>query len=370
MPMTSEYRYIGTTSSSELEDMAIGLLGELTDEGIFAVGGQLAIVVNGESVVNVGVGKAACSADMTAEALHNVYCIVKPMAYLLLGYALESGGWGPDDPLEEIVDLPAWVPEGLTYRVLAAHEADLAEPSAFIWRSTPADQRQELLSRMSGNLGAGYSEITGGLVVEHIIEELSGQPPSQYCNDELLEPLGLSDEILIDPDLAMAARSRIRVPVIGLPVDPLPMLTEFMPSRIREARLAMGAYATMGGVARLFEAVGQVMAGTAQPGFPSPALLRDLLDDGRPLRHDEVLLRPAKWAAGLMTDIDLQGISKAVGPGTVGHTAGLANSFAFHDPSRKTSLAVYLNGVGIEDDDHILPRQQLLGKILDAIPIV
>lgn len=355
---------------SDLETIIVDGLVELTDEGIFAAGAQLAVVVSGDAVVNVGVGEAGCGADMTADALHNVYCIVKPMTYLLLGYALESGGFGPDDLLDEIVDLPAWVPEGLTYRILAAHEADLAEPSAFVWRSTPAEQRQDLLSLMSGNLGAGYSELCGGLVVEHIIEELSGQPPCQYCKDELLEPLGLSGEIFIDPDLAMAARSRIRVPVIGLPVDPLPMLTEFLPSRIREARLAMGAYATMGGVARLFEAVGEVMAGNSQPGFPSPALLTNLLDDGRPLRHDPVLLRPAKWAAGLMTDVDLQGISKAVGPGTVGHTAGLANSFAFHDPSRKASLAVYLNGVGIDDDDHILPRQKLLDEILNAIPVI
>ena len=199
---------------------------------------------------------------------------------------------------------------------------------------------------------------------------MSGQPSSLYCNEELLEPLGLAGEILIDPELAMAARSRIRVPVIGLPVDPLPMLTEFLPSRIREARLAMGAYATMGGVARLLEAVGKVMAGSAQPGLPSPALLRNLLDDGRPLRHDPVLNRPTKWAAGLMTDIDLQGISKAVGPGTVGHTAGLANSFALHAPNRRASLAVYLNGVGVEDDDHILPRRKLLDEILNAIPVV
>ena len=355
-------------SDSDLEDSAISLLGELADEGIFATGGQLAVTVNGDSVVNVGVGRAGCGAEMTADVLHNVYCIVKPMTYLLLGYALESGGFGPDDSLDQIVDLPAWVPEGLTYRVLAAHEADLAEPSAFVWRSTPVEQRQELLSQMSGNLGAGYSEITGGLVAEHILEELCGQPSSYYCARELLEPLGLSGEILIDPESAMAARSRIRVPAIGLPVDPLPMLTEFLPSRIREARLAMGAYATMGGVARLYHAVGEAVAGNAQPGLPSPALLADLLDDGRPLRHDPVLLRPAKWAAGLMADFDLQGVTNAAGPGTVGHTAGLANSVAFHDPSRRASLALYLNGVGIEDDDHIVPRQQLLDKVLDAIP--
>ena len=145
MPMTLHYRNTGFTSNSELEDVAIGLLDELTEEGIFAAGAQLAVVVNGGFVVNVGVGKAGCGAGMMADALHNVYCIVKTMVYLLLGYALESGGFGPDEPLEEIVDFPAWAPEGLTYRILAAHETDLAEFSAFIWRLTPADQRQELL---------------------------------------------------------------------------------------------------------------------------------------------------------------------------------------------------------------------------------
>lgn len=357
-------------SDSKLEEIAIDLLSGLTDEGIFATGGQLAVMINGDSVVNVGVGRAGCGAGMTADTLHNVYCIVKPMTYLLLGYALEAGGFGPDVVLDDVVELPAWVPRGLTYRTLAAHEADLAEPSAFIWRSTPAEERQGLLNRMSGSLGSGYSEITGGLVAEHIIEELSGQSSSRYCTQELLKPLGLSGEILIDPESAMAVRSRIRVPVIGLPVDPVPMLTEFLPSRIREARLAMGAYATMGGVARLFEAVGEVMAGNAQSGLPSPALLANLLDDDRPLRHDPVLLRPAKWAAGLMTDIDLQGISKAAGPGTVGHTAGLANSFAFHDPSRRASLALYLNGVGADNDDHILPRQRIVDEVLNAVPAV
>lgn len=353
---------------SELEDISIGLLSDLVDEGIFAKGGQLAVISNGILVVNAGVGHTGCGSAMAADALHNVYCIFKPLPYLLLGRVLENSGIGPDEPLSEVIELPAWVPNGLTYRILAAHDAGLADPSPFDWRTTPPDERRELLNRASSQLGPAYSEISGGLIVEDIIEELTGQPPSHYCTEELLRPLGLAGCVLVDAESAMAAHSRIQVPVIGLPVDPLPMLTELLPTQISEIRLAIGAMATMQDIARLYAAVGEVMAGNAQPGLPSPALLTNLLDDDRPLRHDPVLGRPAKWAAGLMTDLNLQGLCTAAGPGSVGHTAGLANSVALHDPSRRTSLALYLNGVGAENDDHVIPRRQIIDTILNAIP--
>ena len=124
----------------------------------------------------------------------------------------------------------------------------------------------------------------------------------------------------------------------------------------------------MRGIARLFAAVGEVMAGSARPGLPSPSLLNGLLDDRRPLRRDPVLGRPAKWAAGLMTDVGLQNISNAAGSGSVGHTTGQASSAALHDPTRKTSIALYLNGVGNENEDHVLPRRQLIDRIINAIP--
>ena len=355
-------------SESTLADTTFASLKELTSEGIFATGGQLAVIVKDGLVVNIGVGQAGCGAEMTSNDLHNIYCIFKPMPYLLLGNLLEFHGFEPDDPLNEIACLPSWAPDGLNYRNLATHNAGLADPSPFIWRTTPPGERQELLNSMSTQLSPAYSEISGGLIIEHIIEELTGRTPSRYCAEELLRPLGLADCVLLDAESAMAAHSRIRVPAIGLPVDPLPMLTELLPTQIDEVRLAIGAFATMRDIARLYAAVGEVIAGNAQPGLPSPALLNSLLDDNSPLRHDPVLGRPAKWAAGLMTDVNLQGISQAAGPGTVAHTAGLVNSVALHDPSRRTSISLYLNGVGAENDDHIIPRQQLIDTILNAVP--
>lgn len=355
-------------SEYTLEGIASDFLSELTNEGIFATGGQLAVTIGEDFVVSVGIGQTSCGDEMTAGTLHNVYCIFKPMPYLLLGHVLEISGFEPDVPLNRIVELPPWVPDDVTYRVLAAHEAGLAEPSPFIWRTTPPNERQEVLDSMHTQLGPSYSEISGGLVVEHLIKELTGEPSNHYCTEELLRPLGLAGKVLIDAESAMAHHSRIRVPVFGLPVDPLPMLTELLPTQIAEVRLAIGAFATMQDIARLYAAVGEVIAGNAQPGLPSPALLKNLLNDDRPFRHDPVLRRPAKWAAGLMTDIHLQGFCKSAGPGSVGHTAGLANSVAFHDPTRRTSISLYLNGVGVENDDYTIPRQKLIDAILHAIP--
>lgn len=160
------------------------------------------------------------------------------------------------------------------------------------------------------------------------------------------------------------------VPVSGLPLAPLPVLSEMLPCQISEIRLALGALATMRGAARLFAAVGRVIAGVHIRGLPSPELLNRLLADDLPLRYDPVLGREAKWTGGFMVGLAEQGISRLAGAGSVGHAGGLANSAAVYDPARRASVAVYFNGVGLSFHDLALPRQQALDAVLDAIPAV
>lgn len=361
-----------------LEDAARRALCDVVDEGIFAAGGQAAVFVHGRLAIDVAVGETANGRPLRSDDLHNVYCLVKPLPYLLLAHVLEGAGVGPDDQLEGAVSLPRWCPGGLTLRILASHQANLVEPSAMLWRMTPKARRAELLEqsaidRTTSGTGAasgvvGYSELVGGLLCEAVIELLKGCPAGPYCSEELLEPLGLSDDVVVDAASALAAGERVQAPVSGLPVSRLPMLSEILPIHLGEIRLALGALATMRGAAGLMAAVGQVMAGVSQPGLPSPSLLRDLLHDDRPLVFDPVLQRPAKWAGGLMTDLNQQYISQIAGAGAVGHAGGLANSVALYDPARDASVAVYLNGVGSGFYDQALPRQQVVDEILDAAP--
>ena len=178
----------------------------------------------------------------------------------------------------------------------------------------------------------------------------------------------LCEDVIIDPTAAWAARDRIRAPVAGLPHHPLPMLSELLPEQMQEVRLALGALATMAAVAALFAAIGEVMSGNSMPGLPSPELLEDLLRDDQPMRDDPVLDRPAKWSGGLMVDLAHQRISRLAGHDAVGHVGGLANSAALYDPARRASVAVYLNGVGAEFDDQAVPRQQIMDRVLGAVP--
>lgn len=360
----------------ELEDAARRALQDVVDEGIFAVGGQAAVYLEGRLAVDLAVGETASGRPLKKGNLHNVYCLVKPLPYLLLAHVLERAGVGPDDSLEKAVELPDWCPVDLTLRRLASHEAGLMEPTAMLWRMTPRGRRQALLERAAvgrsigsgGAEGRGYSELAGGLVCEAVIEKLTGCTVSRSCSEVLLEPLGLGSDVLADAASALSARWRAQAPVSGLPVGRRAMLSEILPVHLGEIRLALGALATMRGSAGLMAAVGRVMGGVVQPGLPSPGLLWELLDDDRPLVFDPVLQRPAKWVGGLMTDLDQQHISQVAGPGAVGHAGGLANSVALYDPARDSSVAVYLNGVGAGFYDQALPRQQVVDKILDAIP--
>ena len=348
-------------------EVAGRVLSEVAGERIFASGGQLSVMRDGELIVDVAVGETGWGEELSSGHLHNVYCLLKPLPYLLLGGVLESSGFGPDDLLDGAVDLPSWCPAGVTFRGLACHDVGLGEPTATLWRMTPEAGRSALLAQVGRGSGPAYSELTGGLVAERVIEQVSGRPANQYCLEELLRPLGLADDILVDAERCLAVRDRVSVPVAGLPVMPFPVLSELLPGQISEIRLALGALATMRGVARFFAAVGEVMAGVPQAGLPSPGFLSELLDDDRPFRYDPVLNREAKWAAGLMVGLRQQGISRLAGLRSVGHAGGLANSVAVYDPLRAASVAVYLNGVGSSFEDMALPRQQVLDAVLEAV---
>ncbi len=297
----SGHRVAGLTAADlghGVTGFARQVLSEVVREGIFASGGQIAAMCDGELVADVAVGETGWGEKLTSDHLHNVYCLLKPLPYLLLGRVLEDAGCGPDDLLDEVVELPSWCPGGLTYRRLCCHDAGLGEPTATVWRMTPVAGRPALLEQVIRSSGPAYSEMAGGLIVEHVIEQVSGQTANRYCAEELLGPLGLTDDIIISAGRGLAARNRVSVPVLGLPIARLPVLSELLPCQIGEIRLALGALSTMRGAAGLFAAVGRVMAGERVRGLPTPGLLNGLLADDRPLRYDSVLRREAKWAGG------------------------------------------------------------------------
>ena len=201
-----------------MEEIALSAqyaLSQATDEGICALGGQLAVLVEGDTVVNIAIGRAEGERDLVPDDLHNVYCLFKPMVYLLLGHALETNGCLPDEPLDGFVNMPPWAPQHLTYRQLAAHDAALGDPSAAAWKMTSPHLQEDLLKQSRNALGPAYSEISGGLIAEHILEQVTGTAPSKYCAQQLLEPLGLADQVIIDPELAISAHKRIRAPFTG-----------------------------------------------------------------------------------------------------------------------------------------------------------
>ena len=269
-------------------------LWDVAEEGIFAVGGQAAVAIDDLLTAEVAVGVAGNGKPLATSDLHNVFCMLKPVAYLLLAHALERAGCGPDDELDGAVEMPGWCPNALTLRSLGTHEAGLVDPRPMLWKWTPPEKRQALLEQSRNSHDPGYSDLVGGLVAEHVIEHLSGRPAARYCSEELLQPLGLEGEIIFDPEMGWNARHRIQAPMSGLPVHKLPMLSELLPGHVGEVRLAMGALATMHGAAVFYAAVGQVLSDKPQPGMPSPRLLQDLLDDDQAAEEPATRPEPAR----------------------------------------------------------------------------
>ena len=354
--------------SDELADAVLEALEVTVVDGAFATGGQAAVYVDGSLAAEAAVGVTGNGQPMLSTHLHHGFCMLKPLPILVLGAAVERAGFGPDDPLSAMCEMPDWCPDRITVRALGSHEAGLARPTAWDWFWARPANRRSLLSELVGSdPEPAYSELVGGLIAEHAIEQLTGQPVADHICDVLLGPLGLCDDIVFGrPGEGMPGGDRLHCTVAGMPRRAVPMLSTLLDEPTTTSP-AVGGLVTMRGVAGFYAAVGRTMEGTPVPGLPSPELMADLTAPehrGYPITSK----RYAIWAAGLIHDLDKVNISAVAGPGSVGHMGGVAEGTAVYCRDRRAAAAVFFNGANDSFDMADLMRLFPMDTILKAIP--
>ena len=143
----SESQPGGTDWRQGVADAAAESVALMVEVGIFSVGGQAAVYVDGKLVADAeGVGSTGV--PMRPDHLHHTFCLLKPLPFLLLA-AAEQAGFGPDDPLEEMADTPDWYPDGLPVRSLGLHADGLAHPPIWLWFGTRPGDRDGLLADLA-----------------------------------------------------------------------------------------------------------------------------------------------------------------------------------------------------------------------------
>jgi CubicO group peptidase (beta-lactamase class C family) len=176
---------------------------------------------------------------------------------------------------------------------------------------------------------------------------VTGTPLPAFLRTEVLEPLGLADDVwfsMTDAEYT-ALRSRIGVNFDMRGLDPVPLLMERAPRACTEWNPSFGGYATMRGLGHLYERVLASLAGAAGP--VGAGTLATFTTPQRPPAFDRVLQRPCRFGFGFMVDLRHHVVGTWCSERSFGHLGFAGSPWAFADPEH--GLVVALLGDGLLD---------------------
>ena len=260
------------------------------------------------------------------------------------------------------------MPRTATIADLLMHHAGMAEPSAALWRMTPPDRRAAFFASPPETSGPAYSEVSSWLALAAVIEQITGQRAEDFVESVILKPARLIDDIIIRPDRAISAaqQGRVQVPVAGLPVERVPLLSERLPQQLADVNPAFGGLINASGLGQLYSDIRQAMAGEAVDGMPTSASLHELLRHRRQSVWDATLQRSCAFAGGFMVDLPEHGFGRTF-PNAFGHSSGIVPHFGLCDVERELAVACCLNGVSPASADLEVLRSLVLAAVLTDV---
>ena len=339
---------------------------DVVDQGIY--GRCMSLFVAHEGRVVVDVTARASGAPGPERPLYVAYCLTKPFLALAIGHLVDAGRLSLDTTLDDLV--PGWGLGVLTVRDVLCHDAGLGEPPAFVWRMhRPAERDALLRDAPAPSPGtAAYSEVRGWRLMEMVITALTGCDASTFVQETVLTPLALHDVRLHgEPAMAAQRAGRIEVPVAGLPVTEVPMLTECLAVTAAQTRPCFGGYVSTADMGHLYASMNKVLAGEAIGGLPTRGTLTEMLATRRGRRWDEVIRKECSFACGFMVELQDHGLTTRASPDAFGHLAGLSPAFALADPGVDLAVAFSTEGATSSPEELQSFRRQVTGLVYEQV---
>ncbi len=337
-----------TTSTTSRHECAAGVaLHGIVEARIYATGAQLYVEHEDEVLCDLAVGQT-----VALSTLHPGYCVTKPLVPLAIAHLIDQVGLDLTAPLRSSSFDLRWLSPTASVADLLTHDAGMAEPTAALWRMTPIDRRSALFASSPARSGPAYSEVAAWLALAAFIEGSTGQSAERFVETTILKPAGLADDIIIGPERALKALEcgRVQVPVAGLPVEQVPLLSEALPQQLADVSVAFGGLVNASGLGRLYTKIRRAVAGQRVEGMPSSCSLQELMRHRRANKWDATLRRACSFAGGFMDGLHEHGITDRL-PGAIGHSSGIVPAFGLCDVERRLSIGCYLNGVAPSSAD-------------------
>ena len=181
------------------------LLEEGRDQGVYSAAVAL-VGLKGDLLWQAATGRVSRDPDSppaTPATIFDLASLTKPLATTMALMLLEARGrLSLETPLGEVLPVPWLAPDKrlLSLKSLLAHRAGLPAWRPFYETvlTAPEAERSRLLARLAAAEPLKYAPKTatlysdlGFMLLEAVVEEVSGQDLDAFCRGELYEPLGL-----------------------------------------------------------------------------------------------------------------------------------------------------------------------------------
>lgn len=342
------------------------------DDGLH-VGAQIYVSVDGECVLDDGLGLAREGAAMTPETIMLWLSAGKPIGAVLFSIAWERGLLGPGDRAADHV--PGFAQNGkgaVTLRHILTHTGGFRAARLGFPKKTWAELIDEVCAMKLEPYAvpgaqAGYHISSSWYILGEILRRTLGKPYPRLAREEIFEPLGAEVWVGMPEETYAANEARIGRMHDAWNGPPRPHQQYTLPEWATGCFPGGCTHATARGIAALYE---MLMNGGERDGV---RLLRPQTVEAITARHragmrDRTFQATVDYGLGFVVNSEFYapgktpyGYGQYASPRTFGH-GGSQSSTVFCDPERRLVVACVFNGTPGE------PRhQRRLRAFCDAL---
>lgn len=326
------------------------------EEGLYHTGGQVYVSIAGRPVLDVAIGVDGLGAPVDEDSLFVIYCSGKPVVALAIAHLVADGELSFEDQIGDVLDLPAGHPLApVQMGSVMNHTCGLTSLNPLQYTSLLSVDPQQLLEdhcvpqpEWAPGVDLGYSQFLAWYVMGCVIERLQEQPLREFVRSRVLQPLGVTGDLLVcgmTADEYEDHRNRLRINVFLGEGKGHPSLVE----RTKRIRClpdpSLGTVGSARGMASFYEALLGLLDEPLQDDGPPP--FRAAVEQCTRTRShgfDRIMQRECGYGYGFMTGLGDHGYGRYCGPAAFGHTAYGGMSAALCDPDRSLVVACHFDG--------------------------
>ncbi len=389
-PGRRNYYHVGVSSPNQEHNPTLDqsfapvkdLLERQIEDGLHP-GAQLCVALDGETIVDFGVGEAVAGTGtaLTHDSVMPLFSSAKPITAVAIGVLVDSGRLNFDDPVAtHVPEFAAHGKSNIQVRHLMDHTSGLADDAL----ADGGSDRAEVIARLCDSPAipgwvpgerAAYLPTAGWHMLGEVVARASGSDFESFVQSFLLEPLQMIDtHPLIDTATAGKLGSRLAVMHNTRRRDPLVMTPDpaYAPEQLgRFVRPGSSFHGPAHDMLKLYSmllARGMPAEGERIISEETVALLTTRQHDGL---LDETFGVVMDRGLGFFIDSQRHGpavpygYGRAASPATFGH-GGKESSTGFADPERGLAVSLVFNGMPGEPA-HDRRLKQVLAAVYEAM---